>query len=632
MLNLDWLPLRPDLAEVITAARSAETPSARLDAAIELAAWRGDGLATLRIDKLAQSALEEALPPSGFQRRSLGILSSSTVEHLTPAIRVAGLRHRLILDLLVTPYGQLHQTLLNAASPFDGTSPDFLLFAPDEASALPPLPLTATAQQAADAIEHEMESLRTLWRLGRARFGAAILQQTILNTRLPLFGSYEFMVPGAPAALIDRLNDRIRAEAADEGVMLLDVERQAAWLGRSAWSDPVRWHQAKQVVAPAAAPFYGDLVARVIAAAGGLSRKCLILDLDNTIWGGVVGDDGIDGIVLGPGSVAGEAYLAFQRFAVALARRGIVLAICSKNECDLVESVFANHPEMLLKREDVAFMAVNWDDKATNLRLVARQLELGLDAMVFIDDNPAERAIVRRELPMVAVPELPEDVAQYGAAISQAGYFEAVAFTSEDSMRAAQYADNSRRSEALAAATDMESFLRSLDMVMEARRPSSTDVSRVTQLINKTNQFNLTTRRYTVPEVEHLLEQNDTIVLRFRLTDCFGDNGIIAVIIAFPQNGDRRNYLIDTWLMSCRVLGRGVEAACLCALAAQAAKAGAEALIGKYHPTPRNQIVHNHYRRLGFLPEESLERDGASFWRLDLVNYEEPKHYINIAQ
>lgn len=631
MSELGWLPDHPDLAQAITRARSLSSANDRLDAAIALAGFRRDALTTLRIDKLAQGARTDAKLPDGFLERRLAVLASSTVEHLVPAIRVAALRRRLVLDIEIAPYGQFRQVILDRRSFLEEARPDFVLFALDEAAALAPLPVAATRTEADAALDREIEALVALWRRARERFGTVVLQQTVINARLPLFGSYEATIPGAPSALIDRFNQKLAEAASDAGGLLVDVDRQAAWSGRAIWSDPVRWHQAKQAISPAVAPLYGDLVARVIAASCGLSRKCLVLDLDNTLWGGVVGDDGIDGIVLGQGSAAGEAYLAFQRFASSLADRGIVLAVCSKNDPDLVEAVFARHPEMHLKRDRIAAVIANWDDKATNLRRLAKTLELGLDSFVFVDDNPAERAIIRRELPMVAVPELPDDVAQYGIAIAQAGYFEAAAFTAEDRIRVRQYAENSRRNAELASTTDMEGFLYGLDMMMEAGVPRPEDIARVTQLINKTNQFNLTTRRYTEPDVERLAQDTNCVFLRFRLTDRFGDNGLIAVIIARPHPNRGRTLQIDTWLMSCRVLGRGVEAACLAVLADAARHAGATTLIGEYRPSSRNGMVREHYRRLGFQPDAE-QPGGITDWQLDLANFAAPKTFIRIRR
>jgi FkbH-like protein len=630
MTDLDWLPRHPALSDAITKARALPCADNRLREAVRLAGFQRDSLATMRLDKLSEAALREGATADDLQRRRLAILGSATVDHLIPAVRIAALTRRLVLDVTAASYGQYRQVILDTASPLDAAPPDFVLLALDETAVLPPVPIAATEDEAATAVQTAIDGLTVLWRRARARFGSVVLQQTVLNTRLPLFGSFDALVPGAPGALIDRLNRAIAQAARAEGVLVLDIDRMASLSGRSSWYDPVRWHQAKQAVGPVVSPLYGDLVARVIAAACGLSRKCLVLDLDNTLWGGVIGDDGIDGIVLGQGSAAGEAYLSFQVYVAALAERGIVLALCSKNDLDVVEAVFKDHPEMHLKRERIAAVAVNWKDKASNLRELAQTLDLGLDSFVFADDNPAEREIVRRELPMVAVPELPDDVAHYAAMIARAGYFESVAFTTEDRARAEQYVQNARRKEVLSTATDMDGFLSSLEMTLEARAPGSGELIRVTQLINKSNQFNLTTRRYTAEEIERAAKDPNVLIRSFRLVDKFGDNGLIAVIIARPCTHNANALAVDTWLMSCRVLGRGVEQACLGVLAKAAADRGAEVLIGEYRPTARNGMVRDHYKRLGFA-EDGAEAD-AIRWRLDLKQFSAPETYIRIVE
>ena len=263
-------------------------------------------------------------------------------------------------------------------------------------------------------------------------YGAQVIQQTLVCAGPPLFGSFEGLVPGAPTTVTERLNTALRKAAREDNVLLLDLAWLAHGFPPSAIADPVRWHQAKQLIAPQAAPLYGDLVARTIAAARGTSRKCLVLDLDNTLWGGVVGDDGIEGLRLGQGDPLGEAFLAFQHYVAALGRRGVVLSVCSKNDEAVAKSAFSGHPEMVLRLSDFACFIANWNDKATNLRRLAGELNLGVDSLVFVDDNPAERDIIRRELPAVAVPELPDDIALFPACLSDAGYFEPAAFTSDD--------------------------------------------------------------------------------------------------------------------------------------------------------------------------------------------------------
>jgi FkbH-like protein len=494
------------------------------------------------------------------------------------------------------------------------------------------LPLGASESEVQEALEQRIGDLRGLWRFARHRFGAQVIQQTLLTNEPELFGSFEAMVPASPVALTERMNAAMREAARQDGVLLLDLALYARNSGCPVqFTDPVRWHHAKQLISPALAPLYGDLLARVAAAIAGLSRKCLVLDLDNTVWGGVVGDDGIEGIRIGQGSAEGEAYVAFQRHLVRLARRGIVLAVCSKNDSETAEAAFRDRNEMVLRREDIAAFVCNWDDKAANMRAIARRLDLGLDSMVFVDDNPAERDIIRRELPEVAVPELPDDVAHYPSLLARAGYFEAASFTQEDAVRTQSYALDAQRRAELARATDLDGYRKGLAMAMTATRVSPANFSRVLQLINKTNQFNLSTRRYIEGELQRLIQEQAVLPLCLSLRDRFGNNGLISVILARPDPVcEPDELLIDTWLMSCRVLGRQVEAAALEVLATEARRSGMRGLIGEYRPTLRNNLVSDHYAKLGFTawPPPAAAAAGASFWRYDLTDGPRPQHFI----
>jgi FkbH-like protein len=370
-----------------------------------------------------------------------------------------------------------------------------------------------------------------------------------------------------------------------------------------------------------AVPLYGDLVMRLAAARYGRSAKCLVLDLDNTVWGGVVGDDGVQGLALGQGSAEGEAFVAFQRYALDLSKRGVILAVCSKNDEANALAPFETHPDMILKRADIACFVANWEDKATNIRRIAATLNIGLDSLVFADDNPFERNLVRQELPMVAVPEIPEEPALVAQCIADAGYFEAIALTEEDRARAAQYQANAARTSMASAVTDMGAYLESLDMRMVWDRFDEIGLPRITQLINKSNQFNLTTRRYNEEQVRAMIADPAVISLQLRLLDRFGDNGMIAVVIA-RQDGAVAE--IDTWLMSCRVLGRKAEEATLALLAAQARNQGVDKLIGRYVPSAKNGMVAGHYEKLGFTPLGGPDADGAQAYELVLSSYEPP--------
>jgi FkbH-like protein len=637
MEQLAWLAQHPNLGAAISTAKSLSDPVARLHETARLAAYRRDFTLTLRLDRLAQPGIDllarqgqQAVP--GFTPLRMAVLASHTVDHLLPGIRVAALQRQVGVSLYLAPYGLYRQALLGDDPALKAFAPQVILLALDALDSPPSCALHASAEEAEHAVQARVEELRLLWRQARERYGAQVIQQTLVPAGPALFGHFDALVPGSPRALLERLNAEIRRAAREDGVLLMDL----AWSAASGQygdglADPVRWHQAKQLVSPIWAPLYGEHVARIVAAVVGRSRKCLVLDLDNTLWGGVVGDDGVDGLYLGQGSATGEAFLAFQRYAAQLARRGVILAVCSKNDIQVAEAAF-EHPEMALERSDIAVFMANWEDKASNLRRIAEQLNIGLDSLVFVDDNPAERDIVRRELPQVAVPELPDDVADYPARVAAGGYFEAIAFTADDSARVQTYRANSERQAALGQATDMAGYLKGLQMVMQARPIGAAELARATQLINKTNQFNLSTRRYSEVQVQQLANTPGAVALSLRLTDKFGDNGLISVVLARPDAACASDELfIDTWLMSCRVLGRQAEQAALQVLARHAADAGYSALIGEYRPSERNAMVAEHYPQLGFAQAPNPDpASTATLWRYPLAAQSDFNHHIEI--
>jgi FkbH-like protein len=347
-----------------------------------------------------------------------------------------------------------------------------------------------------------------------------------------------------------------------------------------------------------------------------------VLDLDNTLWGGVVGDDGLDGIVLGEGSAAGEAHLALQHYAKQLKERGIILAVCSKNDARIAEAAFRDHPEMVLRRSDFAAFEANWDDKAQNLKAIAAKLNIGVDSLVFVDDNPVERARVRQSLPMVAVPEIPEDPAHYVRCLADAGYFEAVAFTADDRNRAQQYAANAEREALLSAAESMDEFLRGLKMTAVYGAFTAVDHARVVQLINKTNQFNTTTRRYASTEVTEIMDDPESLTLQFRLLDRVGDNGLVSTMILRPARSDNDALEIENWVMSCRVFGRELEFEAMNIAVEAARSRGVRGLVADYIPTPKNDVISKLYPSLGFVEvDRPAPANGARRFRLDLADY-----------
>ena len=617
---MSWLPIAPDFRGDLRTALDSTEPVYCLENLAALAAYRLGFLETVQLDRAyGRSDLKQA---PGFLPMRLAVLASSTVDHLLPAIRVAGLRRRLLIDVQSGGYGQYRQDLLDPTSALHQFAPQAVLFSLTAKEAISAIPLTATAAEVEETIAGLIEELRSFWRKAREICSGVILQQTFLDVTEPLFGSFDRFVPGAPARVVARLNDRLCEAAAQDGVLLLDVARASERDGIDAWFEAGRWLQGKLEIAPQAAPVYGDMVARILAAQRGLSKKCLVLDLDNTLWGGVIGDDGIEGIVLGEGSAAGEAHLALQHYAKRLKERGVVLAVCSKNDPGIAEAVFHDHPEMVLRRSDIAAFLANWDDKAKNLKAIATRLNIGIDSLVFVDDNPVERARVRQSLPMVAVPELPEDAAQYERCLADAGYFEAVSFTLEDRDRAQQYAENAERDALFESAQSMDEFLRGLKMSVRFGPFTAVDQPRVVQLINKTNQFNTTTRRYTSEEIAILTNLHSALTLQFRLLDRIGDNGLVSAMILRPTPEDEDVLEIENWVMSCRVFGRQLEHEAMNIAVEAARQRGARALVAEYIATSKNNVISALYSSLGFAAvNQTVSTSGATRWFLDLADY-----------
>ncbi len=621
--SLYWLPHPKDFRTAAKSLKSARLPSAWAQATA-IANHNLDFVQTNMLDQIVQSLGALAGPIKTIR---LAILASCTVRHLHPALRIAALRRGMNLLIYEAEYGQYRQELMDPGSPLHEFAPDTILFAYDAHHIARGLHPHMTETEAAEVLHTAMAGITSCWSLAKAAFKCTILQQTILPSLPDLLGSNEHRLPGAPASFIGRVNFALRAAADAEGAHLIAIDRYAGKDGILAWHDPANWHRSKQDITLAAAPLYGDLVVRVIAALAGRTAKCLVLDLDNTIWGGVIGDDGMDGIVLGQGSTEGEAFASFQRYAAALSARGIILAVCSKNDHAVAMQAFAEHPEMVLKPAQIAQFTANWNDKATNIRHIAAALNIGLDAMVFADDNPFERSLVRTELPMVAVPELPEDPALAASCLANAGYFEAVTITEEDRGRTAQYQVQQARAALLGEATDMNSYLRNLEMRLQWRPFDRIGLQRTVQLINKTNQFNLTTQRYTEDDVVAVMEDEHAFGIQLRLLDRFGDNGIIAVLIGHLRGAD---VVLDCWLMSCRVLGRQVEAATLAVAVSEAKRLGGAKLIGYYRPTPKNSMVKNHYSNLGFAPLPDFE-DGKAY-ALPLQTFAPAPNFITIER
>jgi FkbH-like protein len=624
LTNMGWLPLAPsDFTDRLASVRQALTAGGGdgLDERIvALATAALDDSQLHKLARLARQLIERGQRLEKMDRLKIGLLGDGTLSLLAPAIVGSALRHGLLLDVVEGGYNSAIQETMDRSSHLHAAGLDMAVLASD--ARILGLDLAAASPAAAaERVDSAFRIIRMIVEGLRPSVSSAIFVQSVVPPAEPLFGSFDRIEPGSSFAMIEALNRRLADWAAEGGVVLLDIARLAGNVGLEHWDDPRLWHAAKLSFAPQMIPVYADVVARTIASVRGKARKCLVLDLDNTLWGGVIGDDGVGGIKLGNGSADGEAFLAIQRMALELRARGVVLAVCSKNEDDAARLPFREHPDMLLREDHIAVFQANWVDKASNLKAIAQTLNIGVDALVFLDDNPAERMQVRSELPFVAVPELPDDPAYYPRTLAAAGYFEAVAFSKEDRERAGYYQANAERAAAMSQSGDLGDYLTSLDMVCTIGPVDAVTRPRASQLINKSNQFNLTTRRYSEAEVAAVEADPSRHIIQVRLVDRFGDNGIIAVIIA--DKGAER-WEIDTWLMSCRVLGRRVEEACLAHLVGAASAHGAREIIGRYAPSAKNRMVADHYQKLGFSPVET-SLDGEALWRLETKAYRMPK-------
>jgi FkbH-like protein len=355
----------------------------------------------------------------------------------------------------------------------------------------------------------------------------------------------------------------------------------------------------------------------IILSLTGKAKKCLILDLDNTLWGGIIGDDGVENIQIGELGI-GKAYSELQQWAKQLKKRGIILAVSSKNDHDTAKGAFDNHPDMILKYEDFAVFQANWDNKADNIRQIQEFLNIGYDSMVFLDDNPFERDLVKTFFPEITIPDLPEDPAEYLNYVSKLNLFETSSYSEEDSQRSDQYRVEFQRSQVKKSFVNEDDYLASLEMVSECRPFDSYSVPRVSQLTQRSNQFNLRTQRYSESDVQKIAESGEYITRSFTLEDKFGHNGLISLIIMKKQEG---GFFIDTWIMSCRVLKRTMENFVLNTIVSLALQSGCEKIIGEFIPTAKNKMVKDHYKNFGFSESNGL-------WSLDLKSYKLRKTFI----
>jgi FkbH-like protein len=564
-----------------------------------------------------QGLIKEARRPrAGSEAPAVRIafISDAATQHLIPAVRALLDRRGVRLEAYEGAFGAFE---LETQDPQSGLH----RFQPDVVIALHSIQaLTASFYERTIGAEQwtarALERITGVWDALHRHGRATVVQSTFAIPCERSFGNLDLKVGESIRWAANELNTRIAQSARSrDSVLLLDVEGIAGWLGARDFFDARAWDLWKIFCSLGALPHVAKNIVDIVLAARGRVVKCVVLDLDNTLWGGVIGDDGMEGIKIGAHG-DGEAFYRLQLFMKELTRRGILLAVCSKNTESVAAQPFADHPEMVLRREHISAFVANWNDKAENIRSIREQLNIGYDAMVFVDDNPFERNLVRQLLPEVIVPELPEDPAQYVEYLSGLNLFETSSFSAEDRIRKELYEREAARRQEAAGFDSVEDFLRSLDMRISVGEFDEFHIPRISQLMRRSNQFNLTTRRLTPADCTALRENPNFLTLHAELSDRLGSHGLISVVTVEREG----NVLwIRDWLMSCRVLGRGVEQFLMNAVIQHALDAGLDRVVGTYKATPKNAMVENFFAQFGFV--KTAQADQELQWTIDPRDY-----------
>ena len=540
------------------------------------------------------------------------ILRSFTLEPIVPILKACAFQWGVDLALQVGEFNAYAQELLDSASNLYAFQPDTVILAVQSRDIVPEAAENSSHAEMVDRTTSQFES----WvRAFRENTAANLIIQTLECPALASQGVYDSQLEKNEAWAIQQINCNLRKLAADHrGIYILDYDALVARHGREQWGDERRWLTVRLPISAANLVHMAREWMKFLAPLAGKEAKCVAVDLDNTLWGGIIGEDGMAGIQVGP-EYPGAAYQALQRALRDLSRRGILLAACSKNNPQDALEVLRDHPGMLLRPEDFAALRINWSDKAENLREIGAELNIGLDSIAFLDDNPVERQHVREALPEVMVVELPADPMQYARAVRDCPVFERLALSAEDRQRGHYYIAERQRAALEQSAATREDFYRSLAQEAEIAQVNALTLARVAQLTQKTNQFNLTTRRYTEQQIAELAKRPGWRVLSIQVRDRYADNGLVGVAITHDREEACE---IDTFLLSCRVIGRTVETALLAALSEEARARGAKRLEGWFLPTRKNAPAKDFYRNHGFQPLS--ETPAGQLWSLDLAD------------
>jgi len=556
---------------------------------------------------------------SSLKTIKLAVLGDTATQFLTQAIRSLGYDKGFDIQIWEADFDQIELQISDAASELYEFKPELVLIFQSSHKLLSkynkykPEAHTSLASQELASVDFMVATLT-------AQLNAKIIYYNYTEIDDTVFGNYALKTESSFLFQLRKLNFELMSFAASNpNFYLCDLSSIQNQIGKSNFFQSAIYVNTEMVLSLDALPLVASRTLDIVESLNGKFKKCVILDLDNTTWGGIIGDDGIENIQIGSLGI-GKAFSEFQYWIKKLKNRGIIVAVCSKNTESVAKEPFEKHPDMVLRLDDISVFVANWENKADNIRHIQSILNIGFDSMVFLDDNPFERNIVRENLPEVTVPELPEDPAEYLEYLYTLNLFETVSFSGEDSERTKMYQIEAQRASVQQKFTNEEDFLQSLSMVSLVEPFNKFNQPRVAQLSQRSNQFNLRTVRYTDADIEKIAASDDHSTFTFTLEDKFGDNGLICVIILKKE--DNNTAFIDTWFMSCRVLKRSMENFVLNTIVDFCSQNGFGTLKGEYIPTAKNEMVANHYSHLGF-------ENNADFWLLKVSDYIPKKTYIS---
>jgi FkbH-like protein len=588
-----------------------------------------DNLSTDDLLRKRKSLRRQLAAVEGLQPIRIAVLGGSTTNEVVDLLELFLLASGFQPTFRQSEYGRFYEDAVLDPAELIAFAPDIVYLHTSclNVQQIPPVDTSTTNLQ--PYVVAELSRYQLIWQSIEQNLSALIIQN---NFELPphaILGNLDAVSNGGATRFFLELNAVFaRAAETNPRLLLQDVNGLSARIGLSQWFDWDRYFSYKILVTTEASVAMARSLASIIRAIYGKTRKVLVLDLDNTLWGGVIGDDGVDKIQIGRETPVAEAYTAFQEYCLSLRQRGILLAVCSKNEDEVAKQGF-EHPDSVLKLEHFSCFKANWKPKHENILAIATELNLGVDSFVFVDDNPAERAIVEAQIPGIAVPDIGNEVSRFASIVEAGRYFEPISMSQEDLSRAALYRSNAARTSSEAKFANYGEYLDSLEMTAEIECFRPLYLQRIAQLTNKTNQFNLTTRRYTLAEMEAISRDPAYIGIYGKLSDRFGDNGLISIVLG---RRDEDVLHLDLWLMSCRVLKREMELAMLDVIATHAKAIGIRSLRGYYFPTRKNGMVSDHYEKLGFEQISANPESGATGWTLDIANFSPRNQHIRISE